>query len=77
MINLNIWPEIAALIAASLILISSLAWDEAVRTWFFSLGLGQTLLQEKVLYAIFVTFISGIILAVIKPFRHEGLRQEP
>lgn len=72
MLNLNIWPEIAALIAASLILISSLAWDEAVRTWFFSLGLGKTPLQEKILYAIFVTFVSGIILTLLKPFHSES-----
>jgi hypothetical protein len=65
--------ELAALFAASLILIASLAWNDAVASWFEQLRAFPNLLVGKLVYAIVFTLIAAGFLVILKPFQGVAL----
>jgi membrane protein implicated in regulation of membrane protease activity len=65
--------ETAALFAAALILIASLAWNDAVASWFEQLRVFPNLLLGKFVYAIVFTLIAAGFLVWLKPFQGAAL----
>jgi hypothetical protein len=77
--KVTVWSEVAALLAASLILIASIAWSEALGTWFESLSFFKNNpITARFMFAVVITIVAAIVLAWLKPFRStETFRQEP